>query len=51
MKIITDPNPNDTLKIIHVVIGSSMIDFRVNVPNIRINDPDGHLITQTQIPT
>lgn len=50
MKLITDPNENDFLNIINVIIGATLIDFRVNVPSVLINDPNNYLVTQTKIP-
>ena len=46
---VTDPNPLDTIKIQEVIIGATMIDFRVNAPDVRVNTGN-YLITQTQIP-
>lgn len=47
---LTDPNYSDILNIAPVIIGSNLIDFRVNVPEVRINDPLNFLITQSKIP-
>ena len=47
---LTDPDEGDFLRIIPVIAGVALQDFRVNVPDVKINDPMNYLYTQTEIP-